>query len=73
MQDHLLEMILILLVPLEPSDYKVGGKHLVVWRSVIMAGGGQCVMTAGTALMLVLPADNLDFPQMELQLSDQGL
>ena len=36
--------------------------HLDVWRSATRARGGQCVMIAGTALMLELSAISLGSP-----------
>ena len=40
----------------------------VEWRCVSMTSGGQCVMTTGTALMLLWSANNWDMHTLEVSL-----
>ena len=41
----------------------------VEWRCALMTSGGQCVITAGTLLMLQWSAGNWDMPTLEVSAS----
>ena len=44
----------------------------VEWRSASMTSGGQCVMTTGTALMLLWSANSWDMHTLEVSISTLG-
>ena len=66
---HSLQLMLVAIVLMEMFVWWEAPISMrVEWRCASMTSGGQCVITPGTALMLLLSANNWDMHTLEVSI-----